>query len=259
MILATTEIGRGQPLLILHGLFGSGDNWRSIARSLSERCRVVLVDLRNHGSSGHSATMSYADMAGDIAETLDSLQIEAAHLVGHSMGGKAAMRFALEHQERVRSLVVVDIVPKPYPPHHASVLRALGALQESAPGSRQDADAVLARSIESPQVRAFLLKSVAPDAAGVYRWTLNASAIRAAYQDIAGWPELDAVFDGPTLFVRGEASDYIASGDLRYAQRWFPAAVQRDIKGAGHWVHADRRDEFCDALAGFLDGVAEKA
>ena len=259
MILAATDLGRGRPLLILHGLFGSGDNWRSIARSLADRYQVILGDLRNHGASGHSASMTYADMAGDIAETLDSLQIETAYLVGHSMGGKAAMRFALDHPRRVGALVVVDIMPKPYPPHHTAVLRALAALEENTPRSRKEAGAVLARHIELPQVRAFLLKSVAPDAAGVYRWTLNSQAIQAAYHDIADWPELDATFEGPTLFVRGEASDYIASGDLQHARRWFPTAVQHEIRGAGHWVHADRREEFCDALGGFFAGAQGKA
>lgn len=255
MILATTEHGRGAPLLILHGLFGSGDNWRSVARLLADRHRVILCDLRNHGASGHSPGMSYPEMAADLAETLDSLQLEAAHIAGHSMGGKAAMRLALERPQRVRSLTVVDIVPKPYLPHHNSVLRALSALGSHAPNSRKEADGVLARHIDLPFVRAFLLKSVAPDTDGVYRWTLNAQAIQAGYEQISGWPELDATFAGPVLFVHGSMSDYIVEGDLERARQWFPAAELRDIAGAGHWVHADRRDQFCEVLAGFLDGT----
>ncbi|TVQ36963.1 MAG: alpha/beta fold hydrolase [Spirochaetaceae bacterium] len=252
MILAARSEGSGVPLVILHGLFGSGDNWRTVAGQLGKQFTVVTLDLRNHGSSPHDPGMQYPDMAADVAETLDARGIDAAHLLGHSMGGKVAMYFALQQPRRTLSLVVVDIVPRRYPPRHAQILAAMPELERAAARSRKQADAVLTRFIDNRMVRAFLLKSVALDDNGVYRWTLNVSAITRQYRVISDWPGPPGQYHGPTLLIRGAASDYITDGDLQTTRRWFPAVRLEEITDAGHWVHAEQRGRFCDMVKRFL-------
>lgn len=259
MRLNTRRGGEGQPVIILHGLFGSAENWQTIARLLAGNYHVVAVDLRNHGESPHAPEMSYAAMAADVIETVDEIGFESVHLVGHSMGGKVAMTAALIHPDRVRSLCVVDIAPKVYPPHHREILDAMQALEDADVRSRGEADEVLAAGIPEAAVRAFLLKSVRADDAGHYRWTLNRRAIAESYDEIAGWPPCegtppgDGTYPGPTLFMRGALSDYVAEADVEAARTWFPAARLVTVEGAGHWVHAEQRSAFVQRLVRFLE------
>ncbi len=253
MILNSRRNGSGPPLIILHGLFGSADNWRSVAARLETNVTTVTLDLRNHGDSPHADSMSYREMARDVGDTLDQLKIDTAHLLGHSMGGKVAMQFALDVQQRTLSLVAVDIAPRRYPAHHRQILRALAELESAQARSRKQADRFLADYIENQMVRAFLLKSVAAGEDGIYRWKLNAAAIISNYHTISDWPEQTAVYQGPALLLRGAVSDYVDNHGLNAARRWFPALQLQQIDGAGHWVHAERRDQFCDAVIRFLD------
>ena len=255
MILNSRRSGSGPPLIVLHGLFGSADNWRSVAARLATRVTTVTPDLRNHGDSPHADSMSYREMAGDVGDTLDELEIDAAHLLGHSMGGKVAMQFALDSPRRTLSLVVVDIAPRRYPAHHRQILRAMAELDSAQARSREQADSFLADYIENQMVRAFLLKSVAAGKDGVYRWKLNADAIIRNYDTISDWPQQSVVYRGAALLLRGSSSDYVDNQDLDAARRWFPALQQQQIDGAGHWVHAERRDQFCDAVIRFLDST----
>ena len=259
MRLNTRRGGEGPPVVILHGLFGSAENWQTIARLLAGNYHVVAVDLRNHGESPHAPEMSYAAMAADVIETIDGIGLDSVHLVGHSMGGKVAMTAAGAHPDRVRSLCVVDIAPRPYPPHHREILDAMHALEEADTRSRAEADEVLATGIPDAAVRAFLLKSVRADDEGRYRWTLNLHAITQSYDEIAGWPPGEGtppgegVFPGPTLFLRGALSDYVSEADVEAARAWFPAARLVTVEGAGHWVHAEQRSAFVQRLVRFLE------
>lgn len=259
MRLNTRRGGDGQPVVILHGLFGSAENWQTIARLLGGAYHVVAVDLRNHGESPHAPGMSYSAMAADVIETIDGIGIDSVHLVGHSMGGKVAMTVAVTHPDRVRSLCVVDIAPKPYPPHHREILDAMQALETTDARSRAEADAVLATGIADAAVRAFLLKSVRADDEGRYRWTLNLHAITEGYEEIADWPSdegtppVEGTYSGPTLFLRGSLSDYVTAADVETARTWFPACRLVTVDGAGHWVHAEKRSEFVQRLVRFLE------
>lgn len=271
MTLNTRRGGEGPPVVILHGLFGSAENWQTIARLLASNYHVAAVDLRNHGESPHAPEMSYRDMAADVIETVDTIGFDSVHLVGHSMGGKVAMTAALRNPDRVASLCVVDIAPKPYPPHHREILDAMHALEDADTRSRAEADEVLATGIPDAAVRAFLLKSVRADDEGRYRWTLNLHAITQSYDDIAGWPPGEGTppdegmppgegrppdegrYTGPTLFLRGALSDYVTEADVEAARMRFPAARLVTVEGAGHWVHAEQRSAFVQRLVRFLE------
>jgi len=251
--LACRELGHGPPLLCLHGLLGSGTNWRSIGRRLAERGRrVLLVDLRNHGRSPHAPGMRYAELAGDVLALLEREGIERAALLGHSMGGKCAMHLALAAPERVERLVVADIAPRPSGHEHAALLAALRALPAAALASRRAADAALAAHLPDPALRQFLLQNLVPGSEP--RWRVDLAAIAAALPDLAGFdpPPAGARYPGPALFVRGERSDYLSEADLPLIEGWFPRARLVTVAGAGHWLHAERPDAFLAVIAPFL-------
>ena len=257
------EMGDGAPLLVLHGLFGSGDNWRSMGKSLSDQARVILVDMPNHGSSPHTEDMSYPRMAQDVHELIEALSLGSAFVLGHSMGGKAAMALALSYPEAVRGVIVADIAPKSYPPRHTQIIAAMQEVASSVPGSRSEADEILARSIPSKPVRAFLLKSLKPaggksegvgnpEGDGGYRWALNIDAISDCYHHLTSWPQIEGRYDGPALFVAGGTSEYVDPDDIDDIQRLFPHATLESIDEAGHWLHVERREEFTNLVSGFL-------
>lgn len=252
--LAATEYGDGPPVAILHGLFGSGRNWGSIARHLAARHRVFAFDLRNHGASPWADTMSYREMAADVCETLAERGIERAALIGHSMGGKAAMVTALSAGERVERLVVVDIAPVAYAPHHLDLVQAMRRLDLAAITRRGDADAALAAAVPDAAERGFLLQNLLFDG-GQAEWRLNLAAIEREMPELIGWPALPsgAVYRGPTLFVAGAESDYLLPDYEPEIRRRFPAAEVTRIAGAGHWLHAEQPAAFLATVEPFLE------
>jgi esterase len=253
--LTATEYGSGAglPLAILHGLFGAGRNWATLAAHLAARRRVLTLDLRNHGASPWAAAMSYDEMADDVRATLRSFGIERYGLIGHSMGGKVAMGAALRHGAEVGRLVVVDIAPARYRPHHLGYVRAMRALDLFAIRRRADADAALAPAVPDTAERAFLLQNLTLDQ-GRARWRLNLDAIERAMPDLVGFPPLppDATYPGPALFVAGGRSDYLLPAHEPAIRKFFPNAQIARIADAGHWLHAERPQAFLDLVEPFL-------
>lgn len=253
MILASTEAGQGAALILLHGLFGAGQNWGAIRRALAPRHRVLTPDLRNHGASPRDPDMSYAAMAGDVAATMDAAGIARAAVLGHSMGGKVAMAFALAHPHRVDRLVVADIAPVRYPPALRGYVAAMQAIALRAGLTRKDADAALAAAIPEAGIRAFLLQSLRFDA-DPPSWRLGLAEIAAAMPAIEDFaPPTGARFDGPVLVMAGERSPYIRPEHHAAFRALFPRAAFATVPNAGHWVHAENPSGFLALLEPFLD------
>lgn len=255
-------LGKGKPLIILHGLFGSSRNWNSVAKTLAADYRAITVDLRNHGESGHAPGMTYPDMVADLDQLLDKLELPGAWLLGHSMGGKAAMGFALTHPQRTQGLIVVDIAPVDYHAGNLPLIEAMQSLPLAELGSRADADARLeAAGVADPVLRQFLLQNLVRRGDG-YAWRLNLEALRRHVDDLAAfpvdWPH--AAYDGPACFLAGARSDYIQPGHYPVISRLFPAASIRTIEDADHWVHADRPDAVIEAVREIMrEGVNGKS
>ena len=237
------------PLLIAHGLFGSARNWGVIAKRLSDSRLVITVDMRNHGDSRWHDSHGYHDLAYDLAEVIEA-HGGRADVVGHSMGGKAAMALALNHPERVRKLVVADIAPVAYGHSQTNLIDAIRKVDPTALEKRSDADAELAKDIPEPGVRAFLLQSLDLKER---RWRLNLDVLEAEMPDITGWPGIEAEAGHPTLFLSGSKSDYVQPQARPAIKRLFPAARFARIPQAGHWLHAERPREFEAAVRAFLD------
>lgn len=238
--------GDGRPLVIAHGLFGSARNWGVIARKLGRA--VVAVDMRNHGDSPRCATQSYADMAGDLAEVIRHLGGHA-DLLGHSMGGKAAMQLALTEGNLIGKLIVADIAPVAYQHDQSQYIRAMQALVLDGITSRMDADARLAPWVPDPALRAFFLQSLDVKTA---TWRLNLAALEAAMPQIIGWPETTGAFPGPTLFLTGTKSHYVLPAYRDKIRALFPKARFAKLN-AGHWLHAERPAEFIETVQVFLN------
>ena len=243
----------GVPVLIVHGLFGSGRNWGAIARRLGTSRPVIAVDMRNHGDSPRFATQSYADMAADLAEVI-AAHGGQADVMGHSMGGKAAMMLALTHPERVRRLIVADIAPVAYGHTQVQHIHAMRALDLAGLNARSEADRRLAATVPDPALRAFFLQSLDLKS-DPPRWKLNLDALEAEMPAIVGWPDPPGTYDGPTLFLSGALSDYVLPEHRAAILRQFPQARFARIPGAGHWLHADRPREFEAAVATWLDAT----
>jgi esterase len=255
--LAATEYGAEQsgapPLAILHGLFGSGRNWASIAQRLAAHRRVICFDLRNHGASAWAGGMQYGEMAEDVLAMLDERGYRRAALLGHSMGGKAAMVAALRDPDMVERLVVVDVAPVAYPPRHLALVRAMRALDLSRIQRRAEADQLLAPAIPDPGERGFVLQNLVFED-GPARWRLNLEAIERAMPVLVGFPALpdNAVYRGPALFVAGGHSDYLLPEHEPAIRRFFPEARFERIDNAGHWVHAEQPAAFLEIVEPFL-------
>jgi len=243
------------PLLIAHGLFGSARNWGVLAKRLSDSRRVLTVDMRNHGDSFRDDSHSYPDLAADLAAVI-AAHGGVADVVGHSMGGKAAMALALGHPEAVRRLVVADIAPVSYGHTQQPLIDAMRAVDLSVVERRGDADAQLAPLVPEAGVRAFLLQSLD---VGARRWRLNLDALSANMAAILGWPDLDGRYDGPALFLSGAASDYVLPEHRPAIKAMFPNAKFAKIPGAGHWLHAEKPKEFEAALRAFLNPAASSS
>jgi pimeloyl-ACP methyl ester carboxylesterase len=244
--------GQGPPLIILHGLFGSLENWHSISLNLAADFQVFAVDQRNHGRSPHTPEMSYPLMAEDLKELVANQQIEAVNVLGHSMGGKTAMLFALTYPELVQKLIILDIAPRAYSDHHREILNALTLLDLTSLKSRAEMESQLAPSIPDLAVRRFLLKNVKRDQAGAFYWQMNLPAIEANYARLSEAVSNHGPFEKPTLFIRGECSNYIRDQDLHVIDKLFPQVEHCKITGAGHWVHAEAPEAFLRKVREFL-------
>jgi esterase len=253
MRLFVREYGSGFPVVILHGLYGSGENFRSFAEGLSGEYRVILPDVRNHGLSPHAFGMNYRVIAQDVALTLDDLEISCCHLIGHSLGGKAAIEFALEFPSRVDKLVAVDIAPKSYKPRDPEVLPALKALNLSSFSTRQSIEETLSSSVPDRRVRLFLMKNIVRGSAGTFTFRIGLDEIEAGYTDIWGAIDGGRSFPGNVLFLRGGGSDFVEDGDEYLIREFFPNAEIRTIPQAGHWVQVDQPEEFASAVRDFFD------
>lgn len=248
-----TVQGEGQPLIIIHGLFGSADNWRTLAKKFAEQYQVFCVDLRNHGRSPHIDGMSYAEMANDLLAFMDQQQIAKAHILGHSMGGKVAMQLALNHPERVSHLVVADIAPVAYQHGHDDVLAAFDAVQAlGGVASRKDADEVMSAHVDSLGVRQFLMTNLEKQADGRLGWRVGLAQIKQGYADVIKAPEGNA-FTGKTLFIRGELSAYVLDQYQAALAHHFPNYRLDTLPETGHWLHAEKPLLFLQQVSAFLN------
>jgi esterase len=247
-----TDRGQGPPLVILHGLFGSLDNWQTVAGRLAAHFRVLSLDQRNHGRSFHSAEMDYRLMALDLARFLDGQGLGRASVLGHSMGGKTAMEFALSYPERVDRLIVVDVAPRAYPPRHREILEALLSLDMGAFGNFRELEAALAPAVPDQATRRFLLKGAERKAQGGFQWRMNVRGIAENYdrlcQPVAGNRQCGR----PALFIRGSRSDSLLPEDFEPIRRLFSQARFQSVAEAGHWVHADAPEAFVGMALEFL-------
>lgn len=245
------KMGAGEPLLILHGLLGALDNWQTVGRILSEDYEVYLIDQRNHGKSPHTSEMNYEVMSDDLLAFMEEQGIEQAHIMGHSMGGKTAMQFTLDHPERVRKLIIVDIGPRQYPHSHDQIFKALFALEPAKLESRSEAEDKLRFYIHEPPIMFFLLKNLDRQEEG-FAWKMNLDAIYKSYDNILEEITAPEPFKGKTLFIRGELSRYIRDADLPGIEKLFPNYKLETIADAGHWVHAEEQDAFVEVVQKFL-------
>ena len=246
------KFGEGDPLFILHGLFGSLDNWQTIGKILAENYSVYLVDLRNHGKSPHSDSFSYLEMANDVVELIEDENLEKVSIIGHSMGGKTAMTFASEFPQYLEQLIVVDIAPKKYAPHHQEILDALYSLDLSVIKSRREADEVMSNSIENDGTRLFLLKNLNREKEGGYSWKMNLDLLAQEIDKVIDITPIPFPIPIPTLFIRGGESGYILDSDIDSIEELFPNSEIETIEGAGHWVHAEKPKELLEMITAFL-------
>ena len=246
------QLGHGEPLVLLHGLFGSGDNWFGVAPKLAEKFHVFAPDLRNHGHSPHHLEMDYPLMTADVEKFFVEQKIASAYVIGHSMGGKVAMQFALDFPARVKKLVVVDMAPRAYARTHDPIFAALLALDLKSFQTRSQIEDALAPEIPSLNLRRFLLKNLSRDDRGNFVWKMNLRGVAENYSRLGEVLSPQNHFEKPTLFIRGGRSDYIAPTDELEIRRLFPAAKIQTIAAANHWVHADAPEEFLRLVLDFL-------
>ncbi|WP_421418293.1 alpha/beta fold hydrolase [Pseudoalteromonas lipolytica] len=252
MLLNYQQSGQGSHVVLIHGLFGSLENLNVIAKALSENYTVTNIDLRNHGKSFHSDSMNYSVMAADVLELLNHLNINKAHIVGHSMGGKVAMQLALNYPERVEKLVVMDISPVANKPRHSAIFKGLNDVANSAVTDRKAADEILAKQIPELGVRQFLLKSFAKNEQGQYQWRFNLAVLDQQYENILAQLDENDSCLCDTLFIKGNDSDYILAEHRPVIMALFPNSKAKIIHGAGHWLHAQKPLAVNKAISDFL-------
>lgn len=243
--------GEGKPLIILHGVFGSLDNWLTVGKSLAEKFRVYLLDLRNHGDSFHDSEFTYEAMSKDLVNFIKENKIDNPVIIGHSMGGKVAMKFAVNNPDLFEKLIVVDISPRAYPPHHQKILSGLESIDLKTLKSRKEADDKLSEYIPELGVRQFLLKNLARED-GSFKWKINLPIISKKIENVGEGLEDKLVSDKPTLFIRGEKSDYIKNSDNLSIIAIFPNSEIKTVKNAGHWVHAENPDAVIELVIDFI-------
>lgn len=246
--------GEGEHILLIHGLFGSLENLNMVAKSLSQHFCVTSIDVRNHGNSFHQEGMDYQTLAQDVTNLLDHLSIEHCHILGHSMGGKIAMKIALSFPERINKLIIADIAPVKYPAHHLSIIEGLQAIDLTKVHKRKDADIQLAKYEENIGIRQFLLRNIALNEQGQFQFKCNLNYIEQSYHHIMQniSDPIDLSFNGNTLFVKGAKSDYILPEHQSIITKLFPKAKAKVIQGAGHWLHAEKTVAFNKIVLDFL-------
>ena len=247
--------GSGQPVVILHGLFGLSDNWVTFARQLGEHYAVYVPDLRNHGQSPHSTVFDFSSLENDITELVEEIGSDRIFLIGHSLGGKTAMFFALHHPEIVRKLVIVDISLRKSPPdsEHQLLLNAMMDVDFSEANSRSDVEKQLQQTVKSQKLRQFLMKNVYWRDRHSLDWRLNLRAINENLMSVFEGVDVSGSYPGPALFIRGGLSDYVRDSDLDDLKMKFPGSELETIANASHWVHADAPGEFYSLVKNFLD------
>ncbi len=255
------KYGEGPPLIIIHGLYGSSDNWVGIGRKLAKNFEVFLIDQRNHGKSPHSSDYTYQLLREDLREFMDKQSIQKAIIIGHSMGGKTAMFFAADYPERVSHLIIADISPRSYKSTnsiqllaHSKIIRAMYNLDFYGISKRQEIDDILAKSIPENRIRQFLLKNIKRSKNNEYSWSLNIKAIRNELTNIMdgldkNQPEITGF---PVLFIKGGNSDYILDEDKKAIQQIFPYSDIETIPNAGHWLHAEQPELFLQKVEDFI-------
>ncbi len=249
------EYGQGQPLIILHGIFGVSDNWVSFAREIEDRFRVFIPDQRNHGQSPHDSTFNYYALCADVYEFIEEHNLDNPIILGHSMGGKVAMRFALENPDILKALVVADISMRSYQRRyrHLDMIDAMMAVNFDKAEKRADIEKQLKPIIRDKRIRQFAMKNLyRRERGGQFAWRLNLEAISLNMDAVFEGVQSNRLFNKPTLFIRGGDSDYVSYDDFDQIYRTFPKADIKTIEGAGHWLHAEKPDEFRRIFMDFI-------
>ena len=246
------EIGNGPPLIILHGLFGTSDNWQTLAKRFAEDFRVFTIDQRNHGRSFHDDRFDYMALTNDLLSFYEQNNIETASIIGHSMGGKVGIKFTALYPDLVSKLVVVDIAPRHYPIHHRIIVDALMELRTEEFSRREEIDELLAVKIKNSAIRQFLLKNLTRNKKGQFVWKINLEAISSNLEKIGQAIYPDNLILNDTLFLYGGRSDYINENDKVEIERIFQHVELHKIEQAGHWVHADDPESFYRIVNSFL-------
>ncbi|WP_286232860.1 alpha/beta fold hydrolase [Thalassotalea sediminis] len=251
-ILHYQQQGSGSDLILIHGLLGSLENLNMVAKPLSLQYKVTNVDVRNHGASPHIDDMNYESLAKDIIDTMDALDITQASILGHSMGGKIAMQVALQYPHRINKLIIADIAPVAYPPHHEKIFAGLNAIELDNIANRKEADATLSAYVPEPGIRQFLLRNLTKQR-DHFIFKCNLAFLTHRYAQIMAAYQGNEQFSGQTLFIKGGESQYITSDHRETINRLFPNAKAKIIQGAGHWLHAEKTTAFNKIVGDFLE------
>ncbi len=253
-VLHSIILGEGPAFIILHGFLGMSDNWKTLGnRYAAQGFQVHLVDQRNHGRSFHSAEFDYDLLAQDLATYMQQYRLETAIVLGHSMGGKTAMQFACSYPNKVQKLLVADIAPKFYPPHHQTIIAGLLALDFETISARREADEQLATHIKEKGIRQFLLKNLYRTDKERFGLRINLAVLADKMAEVGENIDATATYTGPTLFLRGDRSEYVMEADFTNIQRHFPLATLERIENAGHWLHAENPNQFFEKSIAFIN------
>ncbi len=244
--------GQGDPVIILHGLFGMLDNWQTVAKKLAEEYMVILIDQRDHGKSMHTDAFNYQVLAEDLLEFLEANWIHNCHIIGHSMGGKTAMQFSDLNADMIEKMIIVDIGPKAYKPGHEIIFKALLEVPIDKVKSRQEVEDIISRYIDDVGVRLFLMKNLQRKKEGGFRWKMNLELLYREYSNIIDMVETTEPIDVKTLFIYGSKSGYIIPSEIDSIRSIYPSARFEEVD-AGHWIHAERPDELVSLVKGFLE------
>lgn len=249
------KLGDGHPVIVLHGIFGISDNWITIGRRLAEKFAVYLVDQRNHGQSPHSPTFNYPAMVDDLYEFIEEHELEDPVLIGHSMGGKVAMNFAMDYPALVNKLILVDMSPRQYKPRpiHSTMISAMMSVNFDVSNTRKDVEDHLALTIGYPGIRMFLMKNLQRVGKNRFEWRINLEAITNNLNEIFKGVDQRKTFEGPTLFVRGGKSDYVQDKDFELIKKLFPNSEIETLEEASHWLHADAPEKLCAIFSEYLE------
>lgn len=244
--------GKGKPLLILHGYFGMSDNWKTLGNRFSEDFQVHLIDQRNHGRSFHDDEFNYQVLADDLFNYIQHYNLEKVYLIGHSMGGKTAMLFASQHSNLVEKLIIADISPRYYQPHHNAILAALNSIDFTKQKSRKLVNKKLQELIPELSVRQFLMKNIYWKEKGVLDFRFNLKTLTEKNENVGEALPSNVSFDGATLFIKGGKSNYITEAEIPIINSYFPNAILKEIPKVGHWLHAENPDAFHKLTIEFL-------